>query len=82
MKEALVHLHTNIAMKTLRCGPMNSRDAKRGTGPKGYTEFGETFGETQRHSSDQNWKELLLQTLNQKTEIFVDDSGASMQHAQ
>ena len=62
MKEALGHLHTNSVVRILRCGQKNSRDAKRGTGPKGYTKFVETSGKTKRHSSDQNWKELLLQT--------------------
>ena len=63
MKEALGHLHTNSVMRILRCGQKNSRDAKRGTGPKGYTKFAETSGKTKRHSSEQNWNERLLRTL-------------------
>ena len=82
IKEALGHLHTNSVMRTLRCGPKNSRDVKRGSGPKVFSKFVVTSRKTKRHSSDQNSKELSFQTLNSKKETFVDDSGASMQHAE
>ena len=82
MSEALGHLHTKSVIRTLRCGPKNFRNVKRGIGPKVFSKFVKTSARTKRHSSDENWKERLLQTLNLKREIFVDDLGASLQHAE
>ena len=63
VREALEHLHTKSVMRTLRCGPKNLRDDKRGTGLKGFAKLVGTSEETKRNFSDQNLEGTIISNI-------------------